>query len=72
MFIYLLFDWLSGENYAEDDRPWQIKKKQDDGTISDVFTYHLNLKRSASLFFLTKDNFMFWIKSLFFSFNVSH
>ena len=40
--------------------------------FSDVFTYCLNLKHFASLFFLTKDNFMFWIKSLFFSFNLSY
>ena len=40
--------------------------------FSDVFTYRLNRKHFASLFFLTKDNFMFWIKSLFFSFNLSY
>ena len=40
--------------------------------FSDVFTYCLNLKHIAFLFFLTKDNFMFWINSLFFSFNLSY
>ena len=37
--------------------------------FSEVFTYCLNLEHFASLFFLAKDNFMFWVKSLFFSFS---
>ena len=76
MCIYLLFDWFSGENcitftffYTKDDRLRQIKKKHEwcNNRFSDVFC--LNLKHFASLFFLTEDNFILWIKSLFFSFN---
>ena len=67
MCIYLLFDWFSGENcikstffYTKDDKLRQIKKKHEwCNRFSDVFTYCLNLKHFASLFFLTKDNFMF-------------
>ena len=54
--------------YTKDDTLRQIKKKHEwwNNCFSDVFTYCLNLKHFASLFFLAKDNFMFWIKSLFF------
>ena len=46
--------------YKKDNRPRQIKKKHErwNNFFSDVFTYRLNLKHSASLFFLTQDNFM--------------
>ena len=39
----------------------RIKKKHEwwNNRFSDVFTYRLNLKNSASLFFLIQDNFMF-------------
>ena len=55
--------------YTKDDRLRQIKKKHEwcNNRFSDVFC--LNLKHFASLFFLTEDNFILWIKSLFFSFN---
>ena len=38
-----------------------IKKKHEcwNNRFSDVFTYRLNLKNSASFFFLIQDNFMF-------------
>ena len=57
--------------YTKDDRLRQIKKKHEwwNNRFSDVFTYCL--KHFASLFFLAKGNFMFWIKSLF-SFNLSY
>ena len=67
MCIYLLFDWFSGENciistlFLHKGRQTQVKKKHEwcNNRFSDVFTYCLNLKHFASLFFLTKDNFMF-------------
>ena len=54
--------------YTKDNRLRQIKKKHEwwNNRFSDVFTYCLNLKHFASLFFLTKDNFMFWIKKVYF------
>ena len=59
--------------YTKDDRLRQIKKKHEwwNNRFSDVFTYCLNLKHFASLFFLAKYNFVFWVKSLFFSFSLS-
>ena len=53
--------------YTKDGRLRQIKKKHEwwNNRFSDVFTYCLNLKHFATLFFLTKYNFMFWIKSFF-------
>ena len=47
--------------YTEDNRLPQIKKKHKwwHNRFSDVFTYPFNLWHFASLFFLTKDNFMF-------------
>ena len=58
--------------YTKDGRLWQIAKKHEwlSNRFSDFFTYCLNLKHFASLFFLAKDNFTFWIKSLFFSFKL--
>ena len=70
MCIYL-FDWFSGENCIiftfslhKGRQTWQIKEKHEwwNNCFSDVFTHCLNLKHFASLFFLTKDNFIFWIK----------
>ena len=45
--------------YTKDSRLWQIKKKHEwwSNRFSDFFTYCLNLKHFASLFFLAKDNF---------------
>ena len=47
--------------YIKDDRLQRIRKKHEwwNNRFSDVFTYRLNLKNSASLFFLIQDNFMF-------------
>ena len=47
--------------YTKDGRLQQIKKKHEwwNNLFSDVFTYCLNLKNFASLFFLIQDNFMF-------------
>ena len=62
MCIYLLFDWFSGENCIiftfSLHKGQQIKKKHErwNNRFSDVFTYCLNLKYFASLFFPTKDN----------------
>ena len=76
---YLLFHWSSGENciiftflYTKDNRLWQIKKKHEwwNNRFSDAFTLHLNLENSASLFFLIQGNFMFWIKSSLFFFQL--
>ena len=66
LYIYFL--------YTKDGRLRQIKKKHEwwNNRFSDVFTYCLNLKYFACLFFLAKDNFMLWIKILFFSFNLSY
>ena len=52
--------------YTKDNRLWQIKKKHGwwNNLFSDVFIAFL--KHFASLFFLTKDNFMFWIKKVYF------
>ena len=46
--------------YTKDDR-LKLKRNMSGATIVfyDVFTYCLNVKHFASLFFLTKDNFMF-------------
>ena len=55
--------------YTKDNRLWQIKKKHEwwNNHFSDVFTYCLNLKHFASLFFLMQK-----VKTLFFSFNLSY
>ena len=47
--------------YTKDERLQQIKKKHEwwNNCFSYVFTYCLNLKTFASLFFLIQDNFMF-------------
>ena len=47
--------------YTKDDWLRQIKKKHEwwNNCFSGVFTYYLNLKTFASLFFLIQDNFMF-------------
>ena len=44
--------------YTKDDRLRQIKKKHGwwNNRFSDLFSYRLNLKHFASLFFLTQDN----------------
>ena len=47
--------------YTKDGRLHQIKTKHEwwENRFSDAFTYCLNLKHFASLFFLTQGNFMF-------------
>ena len=67
MCIYFLFHWFSGKNcififFTERMTDFERIKKEHEwwnNRFSDVFTYHLSLKNSASLFFLIQDNFLF-------------
>ena len=66
-YIYIFFT----QRMTDFDR---LEKKHEwwNNHFSDVFTYYLNLEHFASFFFLAKDSFMFCVKSLFFSFNLSY
>ena len=57
MCIYLLFQsFRGGRSVVKTVLYLDFLYTNDD---SDIFTYRLNLKDFASLFFLTQDNFMF-------------
>ena len=57
MGIYLLFQsFRGGHSVVKTVLYLDFLYTNDD---SDIFTYRLNLKDFASLFFLTQDNFMF-------------
>ena len=61
--IYFSFHYFSGENciiFLFSLHKERIKKEHEwwNNHFSDVFTYHLNPKNFASLFFLIQDNFM--------------
>ena len=63
MCIYFSFHYFSGENciiFLFSLHKERIKKEHEwrNNRFSDVFTYHLNPKNFASLFFLIQDNFM--------------
>ena len=66
-YIYIFFT----QRMTDFDR---LEKKHEwwNNHFSVVFTYYLNLEHFASFFFLAKDSFMFCVKSLFFSFNLSY